>query len=172
MNELEPDALFIKELRDGHQWQLWVALQLLKAGLAVEVPELQIRPSQDEINGFTDVGDVIVHLPGRRVVLEVKSRSIVFTGVQDYPYPTAFVDRVNTWQRKQCHRPAEVLLVSQQTGAIIGISAKTEDRWMVENRHDNVREYDRAYYMASKGLLYGFAEIVDLLKTSARRNHA
>ena len=161
---LEPDALFLAELKDGHQWQLWVALQFLKHGLAVQVPELRIRPSQDDINSYTDTGDVVVILPERKAIFEVKSRDITFTCAEDYPYTTAFVDRVKTWERKRDNRPTGVLLVSQHTGAIVGVPSSTQAHWSVESRHDNVRDYDRDYYMADKSLLYDFGDIVAILK--------
>jgi hypothetical protein len=161
---LEPDALFLAELKSGHQWQLWAALQFLKHGLAVQVPELKVRPSQDDINDYTDTGDVIVLLPVRNAIFEVKSRDITFTSSRDYPYTTAFVDRVKTWERKKDNRPTGILLVSQLTGAIVGVPSNSQARWTIETRHDNVRDYDRDYYMADKSLLYDFDDIVAILK--------
>lgn len=161
MLKLEDDAIFLKELQTGHQWQLWVGFQFLKAGLIVQVPSLEIRPTHSEIDCFTDHGDIFVwrHL-GDKLRFECKSRNLSFTGRHDYPFPTAFVDRVNTWKRKTRSKPAAILLVSRVTGAILALGAWTEDRWVIEEKDDSVRGYRRSYYLACRDLFLEWNELI------------
>lgn len=159
---LEDDGLFLRELRKGYGWQLWAALQFLREGFAVMVPKLEIRPDRDSIDDYTDHGDVIVLLGNRRVYFECKSRGLPFNSVLDYPYDTAFVDRVNTWRRK-ARKPAAVLLVSRITGKIIVVPVSTEKQWLREERFDSVRQYSRDYYLTTKNSLKDWDSLISWL---------
>jgi hypothetical protein len=156
---LEEDNVFLRELKKGYGWQLWVAVQFLKEGFAVKVPPLEIRPNHDSIDDYTDHGDIIVLLGSRGAYFECKSRGLYFNSVLDYPHDTAFVDRVNTWRRKATKAVA-ILLVSRITGKIIVVPASTEKDWLREERFDRVRQYRREYYMAMRNSLRDWADLL------------
>ena len=164
MKGLETDEIFLRELKKGHNWQLWVGYLLLKEGFAVRVSSLATRPDHDSIDLYGDDGDVKVTFPGKTVVLEVKSRNLYFTSIDDYPYQTAFVDRVNTWRRKADNKPVAICLVSQPTGAIVVVPTSSESSWLVETVRDRVREYDRDYYLVNKICLARWESLLTWLK--------
>lgn len=167
MSELEADSTFVRELKTGHRWQLWVGYQFLREGFVVRVPPLEIRHDRSQIDEYSDEGDLFIscnssHLNWLR--FECKSRDLTFTGRSDYPFTTAFVDRVQTWNRKQKSRPAGILMVSQKTRAILAIGAWTEHEWRVEKKHDSVRNYDRSYYLVDRGHLIDWPDLVSRIK--------
>ena len=164
MAELEPDSLFIEELKKGHGWQLWVGQLLLKEGFIVEVPTLKVRPDQAEIDAYTDSGDIIVYVNGRKNRFECKSRKLAFNSIEDYPHPSAIVDRVNTWKRKQDRKPHAVILVSQITGKCIVVPVSTEENWTIEVKHDGVRDCDREYFLVEKNDLKSWDDLVSWLR--------
>ena len=47
---------------------------------------------------------------------------------------------------------------------MVVIPVSTEKKWFIENRHDNVRDYDRDYYMCNKSDLKDFGEFHNWLK--------
>ena len=170
MTNLEVDELFIAELKKGHKWQLWVGLQFLKEGFIVQVPNLKIRKNHDEINKYSDSGDVIVFLNNERYSFECKSRNLEFTNKENYPYDTVFVDRTKTWERKRNNKPLAIIIISQQTGKLVVVSSKTEKYWMIEERIDSVRNYTRSYYMVDKKYLHNWDFLIDHLRIKGRIN--
>ena len=162
---LEADSIFLQELRASHEWALWAGLQFLKAGFTVQVPPLQVRPNRECLDNYTDHGDLFVwRSPRDRLRFECKSRRIGFTGRHDYPFDTAFVDRVGTWKRKTKARPAAILLISQETRAIMAIGVWTEGAWIIQTKEDHVRNYTRTYYLAPRSLLLEWHELVNHIK--------
>src|SRR4051812_2578042 len=107
----ENDALFVAQLAEGHRWARWTADQLQAAGLCVQVTPMQIRADIAERHKFSDEWDVSVgaRSPCR---VDVKSRNLVFTGREDYPFSTALVDTVSGWRAKTTP-PHAIVLVSQ-----------------------------------------------------------
>ena len=169
MSKLEDDTIFLKELQVGHQWQLWAGFQFLKRGFIVQVPPLLIRPSREDIDAYSDHGDIFLwRCSGDRLRFECKSRSLSFTGRRDYPFPTAFVDRVETWKRKANSKPAAILLVSQETGAILAIDAWTESDWVIEEKDDSVRGYRRSYYLVPRSILLEWDELISHINGQLR----
>jgi len=164
-NGLESDNIFFEEIKKGHKWQLWVGAKLRERGFEVRVPDLVIRPDRDLINEYTDRGDIFVIVGEKELSIEVKSRSIKFYDKDSYPYPTAFVDRVKTWERKQGNVPACIILVSQITGGMVAVSTSEESRkkWFVSEERDTKRDYVRDYYMVEKEELREFEDLVNWL---------
>lgn len=168
MGELESDSVFIQELRKGHSWQLWVAVLFLKEGFIVEVPKLEIRPGRAKINDYTDNGDISIHVNGRRNRFECKSRNLDFNSSEDYPYETALVDRVNTWKRKADKKPLAVILVSQITGNCVVVPVSTEQKWKIETKRDDIRGYEREYFLVEKNDLKNWDDFISWLRL---KNH-
>lgn len=161
--DLETDAIFLTEVQKGHKWQLWAGFQFLKESFIVQVPPLKLRPTREEIDRYTDEGDLYVWRTfNDRLRLECKSRNISFTNSGDYPFDTAFVERVNTWKRKR--KPAAILLISQITGAIVAIPTWTEPSWFVESANDSVRGYQRYYYMLKTEQLVNWTDFIQQIR--------
>ena len=164
---LENNGIFFKEIREGHRWQLWAGFQFLTEGFIVQVPVLKIRPNRQEIDSYTDEGDIYIWRNNTKeefLRFECKSRNLSFTTNQDYPFPTAFVDRVNTWRRKAKKVPAAILLISQVTGVILAIPTWTQHKWFIKDAHDSVRGYRRQYYMVQSAHLVNWDTLISQIK--------
>jgi hypothetical protein len=73
--------------------------------------------------------DLVVLLPSGPIGLEIKGRSVDFSGPADFPYRLALVGRVQHWEIRQ-DSPSFVVIVSQ--GAMAGrivIPCRTKRRW-------------------------------------------
>ncbi len=158
--ELESEEIFISELRKGHSYQLVVAKHLRDRGFNVECGELKIRGDVSKINQFTDDGDIKINLTKRRIIVEVKSRNVLFNDCNDFPYDTIFVDRVNTWKRKKKDKPHAIIIISQINNNMFVIPVSGESKWIVETRYDTVRNYTREYYLVKKEDLKSIDEFV------------
>jgi hypothetical protein len=89
----------------------------------------------------------------------VKSRSFHFTSVEDYPYPTVFVDTVEGWQAKEAKAVA-VAVVSQKSGGIVVVPVSTEGSWSVKRIYDSKRGFEVSVLECPKELLRSFEEFV------------
>jgi hypothetical protein len=150
---LEAYPIFRREIIEGHRWQLWAAIGLLRHGMVVSVPKLEIVPEGGDIDRYSDKADLLIHGDDRGVftapiVVECKSRRLRFTTPDSYPYETVFIDRVNTWKRKASHPPEIILFISQSTGKILTLDvARTTKSWVVErNVRDRIRSDPGAHY--------------------------
>lgn len=161
--DLEDDAIFLAEIKKGHRWQWWAGFQFLKEGFIVQVPVLKLRPTRAEIDGYTDNGDLYIW-NNSMLKLECKSRNISFTNCSNYPFDTAFVERVNTWKRKGKGKPAAILLISQKTGAILTIPTWTEKFWFIKSANDSVRGYIRDYYMLNSNQLVDWKDFIEIIR--------
>ena len=158
----ENDDLFREQLRAGHEYATFVADHLRAAGLTIAVTPMEWRATVEARHEFADEFDLVVGHTRRKIV-DVKSRKIDFTGPGDYPYPTAFVDTVSGWEAK-VHRPAAIVLVSQQTNAMAVIPVSTKEQWTRKRRHDNVRNIDDEFFFVRRDLLRPIDDLVDWLR--------
>jgi hypothetical protein len=155
----EDDELFLRELRTGHEYAVLVADRLRAAGLHVDVTPMEVRADIDDRVRFVDEHDLTVgtRQPCR---IDVKSRTLRFTGPADYPYQTAFVDTVAGWEAKQ-HKPMAIVLVSQPTEELAVISVRgAPAHWTRERRYDNTRRIHDWFYMVSRERLRTLDELV------------
>lgn len=165
------DNVFIQKLKEGHQWQLWVAVLFLKEGFAVHVPELRIRPDRSSIDMFRDHGDIFVIIRGksrnrwRRVKFEVKSRNRMFTSPKDYPYDTVYIDRVSAWSSKYADKakPLGVIIVSEITSDPIVVPVSSQ--WKTEpGIYGWDEKFPTEYYTIPKEQAKSWQELVIALK--------
>lgn len=127
--------LFERELRKGHAFQLKVADALMQMGYAAEVPELFVSKKDGFDYSFAQSEDVVV---GRHVI-EVKSRNLKFSGPENFPFQTIFVDTVEGYDLKD-KKPALYVVISQLTGDMIAIeTARTFEYWTKSRVYDRVR---------------------------------
>lgn len=154
------DALFLKELEEGHAWQYLPALFLQLHKLEVIVPELKVRDNIKEARKFKDTVDLLVN--GKEI--EVKSRNEAFTSPESFPYPTVIVDTVNGYNIKE-KKPLAYIMVSKKTGSLLYLKTSSPEGWTVEEKFDQTRRIRDKFYMASKSLLQPMDQLLEVLRS-------
>lgn len=160
MTPEERHAYFLEQLKIGDEWAEYVAARIRHAGKHAEATPTQVAQSAEEVQEFTENEKDILLDQGR--TLEVKSRSVSFTGIHDYPYETVFVDTVEGWLQKRSD-PVAVAVVSQVTGGVVMIPCKTEGLWGRRTVFDGKRGFEITVFECGRGLLRSFEEFVGWL---------
>ncbi len=160
----ENDALFRKELVEGHKWAAMVADRLNDAGIPAELTPMAWRQSIDDRYEFADEVDIVVETRAGTLAIESKSRNLHFTeDPSSFPYSTALVDTVYSWDRKITKRFA-VVIVSQQTEQMLVVppnSSRAE--WTVKEGYDRVRNIPDRWYEVPTRFLVPFQQLVDAI---------
>lgn len=158
---LDDEAKFVDQLRTGYRYAEIVAECLREHLLQVEVTPMEVRDHVDERHRFSDEIDLCVG-HARRLV-DVKSRNLEFTGPRDFPYETALVDTVSSWQKK-AHKPCAIVLISQRTKGLAVVRASTRTDWKQVERFDKEREIRDLFFEVPRELLATFDEFAEWLK--------
>lgn len=149
--ELESDEIFLRELKKGYEHQLIVARYLKSKNLKIDVDGLRIRKQKKDIPKFRDEGDLFfINKNNNKIPIEVKSRNVKFTGINDFPYNDIFVDMKTCWDRKEKYKPCAIIMISQLTHAMIVVPVSTKNKWIVKTKKDTIRDYIREYYLVDK----------------------
>lgn len=156
---LENDELFRQQLAIGHAHAQYVAGVLRLAGVSVAVTPHRVRERVGDRHRWRDEYDLLAN--GKR--LEVKSRSLKFTGPRDFPKPTAYVYALRGWDAK-IHKPAAIVLVSQETRGLAVVPASTRPKWIARKTDDHVRRIRYTVLEAPRELLKSVDELVDWLQ--------
>jgi len=159
--------LFFDQLDIGHRYVLIVGSRLLAAGLTVRAPPSERRQRVEDRHQWQQDVDLYVGradpaLPGTPLAIEVKSRGLQFTGPTDFPYPTVFVDTVSGWDARR-PPPSAVVIVSQQTGAMIVVRGARRGAWRKILTFDRQRRIHDTWYAAPRHTLQAFEEFLDEL---------
>jgi hypothetical protein len=164
------DALFLEQLAEGHRWAEHAAERLRSAGIAVQVTPMEVRAHIDDRADFADEWDMSVgsRAPCR---LDVKSRNLAFTSIDDYPFETALVDTVAGWEAKERH-PHAIILVSQKTEALVVIPVSTRGSWTRARRFDRVRGIEDVFYEVDRRELRPIDDLVTWLRRREHGRHA
>jgi hypothetical protein len=153
------DELFAEQLKTGHDHAVRVAERLRAEGLSVAITPMEMRVDINDRHRFIDEHDLTVGVT-RPCRVDVKSRTLHFTGVEDYPYPTAFVDTVGGWEAK-VNKPMAIVLISQPTGAMLVVSVRDAPLgWTRERHYDHGRGIHDSFYMVSREQLRIFDQLV------------
>jgi hypothetical protein len=160
----EDDELFeyvMKQVRIGRDWEDYVAESLCRVGIPAKASNAPVIPTRNERewNEMADEKDITVD---GRFRLEAKSREYRFSGVDDFPFPTAMVSTVRSWANK-VQRPLAVAMVSQFTGAIIFAPEWTEPEWSQKSRFDRKRGYWVNNWECPRKLLWTWDSYVEFL---------
>lgn len=153
--------IYHKRFFSGKPYVKIVANKLKEEGFTIKTPRQNIRKLK---YGHPDHGDIHVMAEGKtRFTLEVKSRDLEFTGIEDYPYKSVFIDNVNQWNYKK-HKVAAVIIISQITGKMFVIPLSSRKHWREEEitdreKHDRVQKY-----MVHKMHCITFEQLVEKLK--------
>jgi len=149
--ELESDEIFLRELKKGYKHQLIVAEYLKSKNLKIDVDGLRIRKQKKDIPRFRDEGDLFfINKNNNKIPIEVKSRNINFTSINDFPYNDIFVDMKSCWDRKEKYKPCAIIMISQLTHEMIVVPVSTKNKWIVKTKKDTIRDYIREYYLVDK----------------------
>lgn len=155
------DQLFMKELREGYQWQNLPAVFFRLQGLEVEIPELKIRSSIKEAYKWSDTPDLIVN----GSIIEVKSRNETFTSGSSFPYETVFIDTVSGYDAKKI-KPLAYVMISRPTGAMVVLKTLSSKGWNIESKFDHTRKIRENFYVCRRRHLQSPDVLVSYLKTS------
>jgi len=163
----QDDAKFKSFLQDGRNMVAYVTFELISRGVGVAVPPSRVRPdgcSFEQMEEFSDDGDLKVYYEERDAWprVEVKGRSVEFTGLHDFPFDTVLVDTVRNINKKG--PPAAYITVSQVTGAMIVISQRSRDAWREKERVDKKRNISDRFYEVPVKDCRTFDEFVRFLK--------
>ena len=148
-----PDDRFIRSRQDAYRAELAVAFTCVHAGaVEVAVPEYRIRPSCGERGGYRDSGDLRVRWKHGhdKKRYEVKHRDINFTSLDDYPFPTVFVDEVANLNDKN-PRPDGYFVCNAQLDAALFVDVRRLERLDTVTRYDNRYLQDIDFYVADLG---------------------
>lgn len=163
---MENDALFLQELAKGHRFERLVAQRLIEKGFTVQIPPKSIRDNVTEIHKYKNEVDLYVGRWGKPPAkIEIKSRDLYFTSpddVQEWCMPL-FVMRKEKWDQAPT-KPAAILVVSQQTGAIIATSSVWQHKWHVTRTLDSVRKIPVTNYAADRELWHTFEDFCAVLE--------
>lgn len=156
---MKDDAKFKSELIGGYDWELFVAWQMLLEGFSVQVSKLKIRARVEDRHKFAQQKDLKVN----GWIYEIKSRNEKFTCPIDYPYGTAFVETVKSWDAK-IMKPVATLLVSRETKVILAVPLSSRFAWKVEEKYDRTREINETFYASPKRFLWDFNYLVQHIR--------
>jgi hypothetical protein len=138
-NERFTDEKFKARLDVGNSHVDRLAERLTLDGLRVEIPKREYRKTYSDRHRFKDEIDLIVN--GK--VLEVKSRDLKWTTLEDFPFRSdgVFIGTVDKWKalKKSGKIPFAVVIMSQHSDAAIVVpcGAKSRKLWSVqENVYD------------------------------------
>lgn len=147
---------------DGGRWAEYVAETLRTKGVKCSAPPIKIASNSLEIEQMTKFEKDIV-FDWTDECLEVKSSSTIFpANVLDYPFKSLIVDTVSGFDAK-VKKPLAYVFVSQATGEMVCVSCKSMWHWGQTTLHDKQRDIDELFYIADKGLLIPFDELVQYL---------
>lgn len=128
------DPTFVDDLEASREAVEVVAEWLRRQGYGtVYVPPTRVRPDTASRMSYSDVGDIEVT---HRV--EVRRRFIDFTGTDDYPYPTLFVERCSKIDHADPRPWAHITLNRSMTVALV-VMGWTHPEWIRTTRFLNGR---------------------------------
>ncbi len=141
------DASFPTRQKAGRIAEADVGFTFARMGYGVSMPAMRTRPegcSAAVRATYSDTYDLIIDgkTPGQHWVIEVKSRTLNFSGdPKEYPYDTAFVCARRSYRQAEAGTramPYAWIIVSQKTGAKLCVLESTRPLWT------DVTCYDRA----------------------------
>lgn len=145
---------FLNRKKIGDQIELYATKRLIDAGIDAYQPKME--EGLPVIEYTKHQKDIIAN--GK--ILEVKGRNVQFTSVEDFPYPTIFVEGVSGFNQKD-EQPAFYINVSHRTGAIIALDVKeTFERWTQGVVPDRARGFSFKMYISETKDWISFDELI------------
>jgi hypothetical protein len=156
-----------KAMLEGHGFNEYVASVLRQYGVPeVYVPEFTIASTHDAIADKTkNEKDIVVN----GLVLEVKSRAMVFNSLDDFPLSSIIVDTVYGFDQKLI-KPYAYVYISQKTKAMFAIPVSSRQFWTMGTIFDTARKIQVECFFVTKRHCKPFIELVDNLLDQAANN--
>jgi hypothetical protein len=159
------DNIFAREFKKGYEYQMLIALKLLRKGFVIESSTDSIAPSYEERKKYSDNYDLLVSSKGwdkkKAHHLEVVSRNLTFNTPNDFPFEDIFVCSVHDWKKD---RNADYfVIVSQITKGPICVPTKSFPEWTTRRIRDSVRGTNETVYCAPKSCFISFEEMIELI---------
>jgi hypothetical protein len=133
---------FLQRLAASSRAVFAVAQMQHARGRTVEIPKIRFAPTAAEADDYVDGGDLMIVA---RFRIEVKHRSINFTGADDWPHPNVFVSNAAAVERGD-NDVLYYVTVSSDCRNIAVISRKTRPHWhIVEKVASNTGNRERFY---------------------------
>jgi hypothetical protein len=150
-------AKFLSVLADAHKAErAWVEMAR-GSGAAVAHGMKLVLPDHNPKKDFCPTPDAVAC-----VQLEIKVRSIRFTGPDDFPYPTVFIDDANGLNRGP--EPFAWVYLSKPTGAWVWASSlDRDDRWQLQPVYDSMRGFVVSTLVAPSSCLRPADQLLRLL---------
>jgi len=153
------DELFIKELKKGKYWESVIVDRFNDEGLPANGTELTL----DKSLMWSDQPDVVVESErgeSGELWLEVKSRDIQFSSIEEFPHSTIMLETVSSYDAKH-RKPDAVVVISQHTGYAFVIRTSTYGKWRIKLAEDHVRGIEDRFYVIDKKLAEEFDDYVE-----------
>lgn len=149
-------------MTEGHSYNEIVAQRLRDAGIACEVPELELVSSKEDIQRMTEnEKDIIL---GNGLVLEVKSRGIGFSEDPSlFWQKDIYVDTVSGYEAKKV-KPYAYVMVSQKSGNMLVVHSDTKDKWFKKTVTDPYRKVTDVFYKIEKAHLDTWDSLIERLQ--------
>jgi hypothetical protein len=149
------DPTFIEDLI-ASEGAVWKAIRWLYGKLSCDVTirGRKIRESISDISDWDDRGDLVIHRGQDPERIEVKRRSLHFTNLSNYPYPTVIVDVAHTFDRAEIKPTAYLIFNDHLTHVIVISTKKTRESWTRTERPDHGKNRVRTFYECPKELVY------------------
>lgn len=149
---------FQSALRDGQNAERKWVDQLRYLGLSVAHGKKIVVAKHDPKNDHVESPDAV-----GLFAVEIKERNLVFTGPEDYPYDTVFVDDCRGLS-KEPYRNLVYVYVSKPTGKWVWLCILDRNHeWHEQVTHDRGRGHDFPILVAPKKCLRHAKELTALL---------
>ncbi len=128
---MKADAAFRADFDQSHATVWIVGRWLADLGFEVAAPVPALRPNAEERAAYADDGDLVI-----KKVVEVKRRSIDFTGAHDYPYDSVFVNEAYKLTRERLAVVWGYVVVNRAGTHAAVVHTNTANKWVTVERYD------------------------------------
>jgi len=152
---------FLARLKKGYALQLEVGMRLLADGFIVKVHPYQEHKSDDY--------DILCKPTdgSKWREIEVKGNGKFFTGLDDFPYESIFVETVK--RREKRDKPPEFYVISSyKTGEALCIHRSTEDDWSSIRTKDTQKNLYDDFLVCPKELAVSWETMIGQLRGIVR----
>lgn len=140
------DQDFIDSLRESQGAVDATQQLLLSQGETIVRPAMNIRPSFKDRKNYSDDGDLFIQ---RRI--EIKKRSFSFSGADDFPYDSVFVDSAD---RVDSSRVWRYYIWSDDLKSFLIVPSNTKEKWKRRTVYNKRHGENRTYYVAPLACCY------------------
>lgn len=166
MHWIENEALFIRLLREGYDYECIVAERFRGYGLTVDHPPLTIRKDVGDIYKWAQSRDMIV--AGKKI--EVKSRKYHFSSHRDFQFPDVYVESAEGYDVKEI-KPFAYVIISKFTKQTFVFGGGNPDLWNKRVAWDGVRKINQLSYACPMNRCSGFQDLIEILLYEEKRCH-